>query len=108
MIPYLLGNGLWTLANARAWLRYRHARGEPGVLTTEPVVMMEKTSGSAGAAKYVPYTASLRREFQEAVGAWMFDLFTRRPGLLAGAQYWSISPAARQREFTPGGLPVGF
>src|SRR5438105_3733504 len=115
MIPCLLGNGLWTLANARAWLRYRRARrnprrtqevnlfrflrrnagsaygrrfgfaklrsvaefqeavpvvtyddlepwverigrGEPGVLTTEPVVMMEKTSGSAGAATYVPDT----------------------------------------------------
>jgi hypothetical protein len=158
---------LWTLANARAYFRYRQARrdprraqetilsrflrhnsqtaygvrfgykkirsvaeyqdavpivtyddlepwierirqGEPNVLTAEPVLMMEKTSGSSGAAKYIPYTASLRREFQNAIGAWMFDLFTRRPGLLGGAHYWSISPCARAKEFTPGGLPIGF
>jgi hypothetical protein len=163
----LLGNGLWTLANARAWLRYRRARRDPrraqeavlfdflrnnadsdygrrfgyrrlhsvrafqeavpvvtyddlrpeveqvrrgrlGVLTAEPVLMMEKTSGSSGAAKYIPFTASLRRQFQEAVGAWMFDLFTHRPALLGGAQYWSLSPSARVKEVTPGGLPVGF
>ena len=82
--------------------------GETNVLTTEPVLLMEKTSGSSGAAKYVPYTTSLLEEFQNAVGAWMFELFTRRPALLGGAQYWSITPASRQRERTIGGLPVGF
>ncbi len=89
------------------WVK-RIRQGEPNVLTSEPVVIMEKTSGSSGASKYVPYTASLRREFQNAVGAWMFDLFTKRPRLLGGAQYWSISPAAREKEVTPGGIPVGF
>src|SRR5436853_105826 len=33
---------------------------------------------------------------------------TSRPGLLGGAQYWSISPSARREEYTPGGLRVGF
>ncbi len=167
MLKCLLGNGLWTAANFRAWRAFRRARrdpraaqerilldflrrnadtaygrkhgyrgidsvdafrarvpvatyddfapwidrirnGEPNVLTAEPVLMLEKTSGSSGAAKYIPYTASLRREFQNAIGAWMFDLFTNRPSLLAGRQYWSISPAAREPETTPGGLPVGF
>ena len=89
------------------WIdRIRH--GKPGVLTHEPVLMMEKTSGSSGPAKYIPYTASLRREFQEAVGAWFADLYLKRPALLRGSQYWSISPMARERETTPGGLPVGF
>jgi hypothetical protein len=96
-----------TYDDLEPWI-HRIRQGEANVLTAEPVLMMEKTSGSAGAAKYIPYTASLRREFQRAVGAWMFDLFSRRPALLGGAQYWSISPAARCREFTPGGLPVGF
>ncbi|MBM3276086.1 MAG: GH3 auxin-responsive promoter family protein, partial [Candidatus Sericytochromatia bacterium] len=58
--------------------------------------------------KYIPYTAALRREFQEATGAWLFDLWRNRPGLRRGGAYWSVSPAAREREFTPGGLPVGF
>ena len=88
------------------WIeRIRH--GVPNVLTTEPVLFLEKTSASSAESKYIPYTASLLREFQNAVGAWMFDLFTGRPSLLAGAQYWSISPLGRQREVTPGGLRVG-
>ncbi len=86
----------------------RIASGEPHVLTSEPVQMMEPTSGSTTARKLIPYTASLRREFQAAVGAWMVDLYRRYPALLSGRQYWSISPAARQREFTQGGLPIGF
>lgn len=89
------------------WIE-RVRRGEPNVLTAEPVLMMEKTSGSSGPAKYVPYTASLRREFQNAFGAWLADLYLRRPALLGGPHYWSISPLARAKETTPGGLPVGF
>jgi hypothetical protein len=81
--------------------------GRPNVLTAEPALFLEKTSGSSAAAKYVPYTASLLREFRRAIGAWMFDLFTGRPGLLGGSHYWSISPLARQEERTPGGLRVG-
>lgn len=95
-----------TYDDLEPWIqRIRH--GEPRVLTTEPVRFFEKTSGSAAAAKYIPYTASLLREFRRAVGAWMFDLFTKRPALLAGTQYWSISPLAREWEVTPGGLRVG-
>lgn len=82
--------------------------GEPRVLTEEPVLMFEKTSGSASAAKYIPYTASLRREFQRAIHAWMADLYGHRPGLATGPAYWSVSPLARAPEKTPGGLPVGF
>lgn len=88
------------------WIeRIRH--GQQGVLTTEPVLLFEKTSGSDGPAKYIPYTRSLRREFQRAIGAWLFDLFTSRPNLLGGSHYWSISPIAQQKEVAPGGLPVG-
>lgn len=82
-------------------------RGEPGVLTAEPVLMLEKTSGSAAASKYVPYTASLRREFQAATSAWMHDLYAGRPALRGRPAYWSISPVARAPEVTEGGLPVG-
>jgi len=96
-----------TYDDLKPWVR-RIYHGRPNVLTGEPVLMLEKTSGSSGAVKYIPYTESLRREFQNAIGAWIFDLFTRRMALLGGAQYWSISPSAREREVTPGRLPVGF
>jgi hypothetical protein len=166
MIANIVGNGLWTVANLAAYVRYRRALSNPRraqeeilrrflrcnanseygrhygygrirtvrdfqravpivtygelepwiekirqggsqVLTAEPVLFLEKSSGSSAAAKYIPYTASLLNEFRRAVGAWMFDLYTGRPSLLSGTQYWAISPAARRKEITPGGLRIG-
>jgi hypothetical protein len=83
-------------------------RGEHDVLTAEPVVIFETTGGSGGGAKYVPYTAGLLAEFQRALAAWMVDLYDHRPALRRGGAYWSVSPLAREREVTPGGIPVGF
>jgi hypothetical protein len=91
----------------RPWIE-RIKAGEQGVLTEEPVLMLEKTSGSSTAAKYIPYTSSLRKEFQRAVGAWMFDLYTHNPTLAHGTAYWAITPLAREPEVTAGGLRVGF
>jgi hypothetical protein len=85
----------------------RIGRGEAGVLTSEPVLLLQPTSGTTGAEKLVPYTASLRREMQRAVAAWVADLFGQRPAVRAGRAYWSISPALPRRA-TPGGPPVGF
>jgi hypothetical protein len=83
-------------------------KGEPRVLTVDPVLMLEKSGGSTAASKYVPYTAGLRREFQAATAAWLHDLLTRRPALRGGGAYWSVSPIAQEREVTEGGLRVGF
>jgi hypothetical protein len=82
--------------------------GEPDVLTSERVLMFEKTSGSSDSAKYIPYTASLREEFRTAIGAWMYDLYRHHPKLLTGNSYWSLTPLARKKEYTKGGRPVGF
>lgn len=87
----------------------RIRRGEPKVLTEEPVLAFETSSGSSGAIKYVPYTRTLLAEFRRAIGAWLFDLFTGRPRLLAGAHYWSISPlGSRDRFDESGAIPIGF
>jgi hypothetical protein len=91
----------------RPWIE-RIKAGEQAVLTEEPVLMLEKTSGSSSAAKYIPYTASLRREFQRALGAWMFDLYAHHPTMVSGTAYWAITPLARETEVTAGGLRVGF
>jgi hypothetical protein len=91
----------------RPWIE-RIKAGEQAVLTEERVLMLEKTSGSSSAAKYIPYTSSLRKEFQRAVGAWMFDLYTHNPTLANGTAYWAITPLAREIEITAGGLRVGF
>ena len=89
------------------WIE-RVCAGERDVLTTRPVLMVEPTGGSSAAAKYIPYTAALRDEFNRALSPWMFDLYTTRPRLLPCATYWSVSPAGRAATRTPGGVPIGF
>ena len=83
-------------------------RGEPEVLTAEPVRLLEPTSGSAAASKLVPYTDSLQREFRRGIAPWICDLFLNVPSLLAGEAYWSVTPAAQREERSAGGLPIGF
>ncbi len=86
----------------------RAAAGEAGVLTTEPVLMFETSSGTSAAAKLIPYTRSLRREFQEAIRGWMSDLYASHPAIAKGRHYWSITPLHRETRRTAGGIPIGF
>jgi hypothetical protein len=86
----------------------RIGAGEQGVLTREPVRLLEPTGGSSGGEKLIPYTASLRRQFQRGVAAWMGDLLGERPAIRHGRAYWSISPALGPRRYSAGGLPIGF
>lgn len=86
----------------------RIGRGEPRVLTSEPVRLLEPTSGSTSGRKLIPYTDSLRREFQRMLAVWIYDLFRNRPAVRRGRAYWSISPATGERERTSGGIPIGF
>jgi hypothetical protein len=86
----------------------RIAAGEVGVLTAERVELLEPTSGSTGGEKLIPYTRTLRRQFQRAVAAWVHDLFRGRPAVRAGRAYWSVSPAFGPPRRTVGGLPIGF
>lgn len=89
------------------WIN-RMIDGEQGVLTSERILMFEKTSGSSDSAKYIPYTNALCEEFRTAIGPWMCDLYGHHPKLLTGNAYWSLTPLARKMEYTRGGLRVGF
>ncbi len=82
--------------------------GERGVLTAEPVIAVERTSGSSGAVKYIPFTRSLLRELRAGVGAWMYDLFAACPRLRGGSQYWSLTPLASSAATTTTDIPLGF
>lgn len=84
------------------------ANGGQGVLTSEPVLMLEPTGGSSGGSRLIPYTATLRRQFQRAIATWMYDVLSGFPGCRNGRAYWSISPAAQRPEPTPGGIRIGF
>lgn len=81
--------------------------GEPRVLTTEPVSRLIPSSGSTAAAKLVPHTAGLQREFNRAIGPWIVDLYRQRPSLMAGPAYWSITPAMHPPDANSQ-IPIGF
>ncbi len=86
----------------------RIAAGEGQVLTAEPVLLLEPTSGSTAASKLIPYTRTLKEQFQRGIAPWIADLYRNIPALCTGESYWSVTPAARQATRTSGGIPVGF
>ena len=86
----------------------RIANGEQNILTRDPVQLFELSSGSTSASKMIPYTRTLKREFGFGLSAWIHDLYTHHPALMAGPAYWSISPLTSGPRRTPAGIPIGF
>ncbi|MHC4401571.1 MAG: GH3 auxin-responsive promoter family protein [Planctomycetota bacterium] len=84
------------------------AAGVPNVLTRQPVELLEPTSGTTRGEKWIPYTRSLREQFQRAIAAWIADLMSRRPAVRRGRAYWSVSPSLGPPRRTAAGIPVGF
>ena len=78
------------------WIE-RVANGDSAVLTGEPVSAFDETSGSTGHSKLIPHTASLRVEFEAAVGPWMVAMSHHCPGAFSGCSYWSLSPPIKAR-----------
>ncbi|MCK5883431.1 MAG: GH3 auxin-responsive promoter family protein [Bacteriovoracaceae bacterium] len=83
------------------------ARGKQQVLTLDPVIMFERTSGSSGVSKLIPYTKDLFDDFYRATSTWIYDIYDRHQNLKDGKSYWSISPNFVEQEVTKGGIPVG-
>jgi hypothetical protein len=61
-------------------------------LTPEPILFYEKTSGSSGAVKWIPYTRSLRKSFNQMFCVWAHDLIKNGPKFSTGRLYACISP----------------
>jgi GH3 auxin-responsive promoter len=84
------------------------ARGGDNVLTRDSVRTLALSSGSVSAAKRIPFTRTLQKEFRRAVAPWLVDLYRRHPSLVSGCSYWSITPVAQEHAAVPGRPPVGF
>lgn len=83
------------------------AGGDVGRLVNEPVVAFERTGGSSGGPKLIPFTASGLALLRDGLFAWLDDLLQRHPGVMQGTSYWSISPATRAPERTVSGMAIG-
>lgn len=88
------------------WIE-RCAAGQSNLLCSEPIRLFEPTSGTQ-AVKLIPYTASLKAEFQRGLSAWIGDLYAGKPDLMGGKAYWSITPPPQRPQHTAGGIPIGF
>lgn len=84
----------------------RVANGEANVLFEGLPVAFERTGGSTGGSKLIPYSEASLLDFRTAILPWLADA-TEAYGLGAGCAYWAISPATRLPEQTRGGTPVG-
>ena len=68
------------------------SRTEPRVLTPSRIRFFEKTSGSSGKAKQIPYTGALLASFQRMFLLWVRDLTQAIPDLGSGKLYFLVSP----------------
>ena len=73
----------------------------PSPLTPEPILFYEKTSGSRGPAKWIPYTRSLRQSFSRMFCVWAHDLISRGPSFRTGKLYFCISPQLGKTDSEP-------
>ncbi|MDR2111549.1 MAG: GH3 auxin-responsive promoter family protein [Candidatus Accumulibacter sp.] len=85
------------------WLE-RMKAGESDLLFAGRPVAYERTGGSAGGVKLIPYSRAGLLDFQRDVAPWLAR--TARRYRLAGRAYFSISPASRPPE-SIGGVPLG-
>ncbi|MBW8887692.1 MAG: GH3 auxin-responsive promoter family protein [Fibrobacteres bacterium] len=88
------------------WIR-RAARGEKA-LTAESVLVLEPTGGSQGGSKWIPYTASLRKEFRRGLAPWIHSMFRRFPAAMRGTAYWSLSPPLQREPGFEYSVKAGF
>lgn len=77
--------------NIKNWI-HTQQEDKTNLLTSERVIFYEKTSGSRGTAKLIPYTKSLRRSFNQMFCIWAHDLIIHGPQFYTGKIYFCISP----------------
>lgn len=81
-------------------------RGETSILTTEAVIAFERTSGSTGKGKWIPYTESLRIDFASALSEWLEGIACHIPSALEGKAYWALSPRFDQTTVLSSGISI--
>lgn len=84
----------------------RVSSGEADVLFEGVPIAFERTGGSSGGNKLIPYSKASLLDFRSAILPWLADA-TVTFGLAGGCAYWAISPATRLPEQTRGGIPIG-
>jgi hypothetical protein len=80
--------------------------GTADVLFAGNPVAFEKTGGSGGGEKIIPYSRESLRDFRNALLPWIASL-AEIYGLGSGRAYLAVSPALRAATISPSGVPFG-
>ncbi len=83
--------------NIENWI-HTQKKDKTHLLTSKKVNFYEKTSGSRGSAKLIPYTNCLRRSFNEMFCVWAYDLIKNGPKFNTGKIYFCISPQLQESQ----------
>lgn len=82
----------------------RIAKGETTLLFPGRPAAFEKTGGSSGGQKLIPYTQEGLDDFRSVLLPWLNRVVMRHQ--VTGSAYFSLSPACREKEQLAG-IPVG-
>ncbi len=88
------------------WIERQKSR-EGNVIVSEPVLFYEKSSGSSGPQKYIPYTSRLKASFNRMFSIWLYDLLEHGPRFETAKTFISISPAFGEGQATARAVKVG-
>ena len=83
----------------------RVVAGEANVLTAEKPLMFATTSGTTGAAKYIPVTPSYLREYSHGIHVHTYRVMADYPDVLEGRVL--VSSSNDQEGLTAAGVPYG-
>lgn len=87
------------------WVRQQIAHPHEAILTPDPILFCEKTSGSRGIAKSIPYTRSLRQSFSRLFCIWAQDLIRNGPAFSRGKVYFCVSPQLAEAQVSGAPMP---
>jgi len=81
--------------------------GEKNILCSEEIDYLALSSGTSTPSKYIPYTKTLKKQFNTTLNAWIYDLLKDNPKIKNGSQFWIITPLTTidQKDSK---IPVGF
>jgi hypothetical protein len=90
------------------WIDRQLAHPHHSILTPEPILFCEHTSGSIGPAKRIPYTRGLRQSFSQMFCIWAQNLIQHGPQFSTGKVYFCVSPKFSdfQTHQTPDSQPL--
>ncbi|BBP56434.1 GH3 auxin-responsive promoter family protein [Pseudomonas sp. St316] len=88
------------------WIQRAQNESEP-ILTSQPPLFFERTSGSSALQKVIPYTRDFLSEMHRSLTVWLADMYRQVPGIGHGSGYWSMSAPLQAPVAGPNGICVG-